>query len=238
MNFTEPTPSAPGTGLQTEPLLIDQHQYDEYTKLWRDTVKDTQDMNAYFTEGGERMLYSYYGADAIVNLVSTPGIDKVKVRFGIVDDQFAVIAFGSDVDGIPVSAYFLALNASTSEQGNTNGNDEMLGDVVPQSLAESWMSNWADVSDVTQSLFAVDDEGIMDGFLRGYTFKAADFRDTLFGDGAVTDRTVRVHFGLHEYYRAGSTSLTSTFGLVLDSTGPGGDSGVFFDLSTPCPKTC
>jgi hypothetical protein len=237
MNSTEPTSSAPGTGLQAAPLLINQTQYEAYTKLWHDTVKDTSDLNSYFTEGGERLLYAYYSADAIVNLVSTPGIHKVKVRFGIIDEQFAVIAFASDVDGIPVSAYFLALNANSYELGDTQADAELLGDEVPQSLAEAWISNWTTAPDVTQSLFIVDNDG-MEDYLCGYTFKAADFRDTLFGDGAVTDRIVRVHFGVHEYYRPNTTELSATFGLVLDSSGPGGDSGVFFDLSAPCPKTC
>lgn len=237
MNFTEPTPSAPGTGLQAEPLLINQAQYDLYTKTWRDTVKDTLDLNSYFTEGGERMLYVYYSADTIVKLVSTPSIDKVKVRFGIVADQFAVIAFASDADGIPVSAYFLALIPNTSEQGDAEGDTTMPGDEVPQELAEAWMNNWAAVSDVTQPLFIVDNDGVED-YLCGYTFKAADFRDTLFCNGTVATQIVRVHFGLHEYYRPNTTELSATLGLVLDSTGPGGDSGVFFDLSAPCPKTC
>ena len=237
MNSTEPTSAAPGTGLQTQPQFVNQHQFDAYTKLWRDTVKDTTDLNPYFTEGAQRLLYSYYSADVIANLVSTPGIEKVKVRFGLIDEQFAVIAFASDKDGLAVSAYFLATNADGSQQNDTDGEIEPLGDVVPGSLAESWIGNWADASDVTRPLFLVDNDGVED-YLCGYTFKASDFRDTLFSDTVLTNRIVRVRFGLHQYYRPNTTELTSTFGLVLDSDGPGGGSGVFFDLSAPCPKTC
>lgn len=239
MEFTEPTSTTVGTGLQTTLQLISESQYAAYTSQWSSVVGSTNDLNSYFTEGGQRLLYAYYGADAIVNLVSSPTIDKVKVRFGIVDDQFVVISFACNAAGAPVSAYFMALNATSYEAGSPgdpSDNDGGNG-LVPTELAETWIQNWADADSITRPQFLVDEES-MEGTLRGYTFDADDFRNTLFGDGLVTDQIVRVRFALHEYYRPGATNLSALFGLVLDSYGPGVESGTYFDFSAPCPPTC
>ncbi|OGX90363.1 hypothetical protein [Hymenobacter coccineus] len=69
-----------------------------------------------------------------------------------------------------------------------------------------------------------------------------DFLEPLFAAQPFGAQTLRISFGLHEYYPA-EGPLAQTFGLVLRLHDPkkldgDGSGDPFFDMSKPCPPQC
>jgi hypothetical protein len=137
---------------------------------------------------------------------------------------------------------------------------------LPDALAALWLNNWSPKGPdprASQDMF-----NSTYGYLRGYTFEMDDFLNpfTQIKAGVKIEHAdpFRINFGLHQYYPINSEELDSTFGLMVSyvdyakraqilkaksGMAPGtppadndsnddDDTGVFYDLATPCPPKC
>lgn len=222
------------------PSLLTPQQFEQYAAEWQKIASGAEGraLEQYFTAPGHgRRTYASLPVQHLVWLVSTVGIAYVRTRFLAIahDDhptRFALALFATDAEGKRLSAYYLA---DVEDDGSTL--QQLPATQVPHDLVKTWLHNWAAAPAITPALFAT-----AHGPLQGYTFEMGDFLEPLFTAQPFGDQTLRISFGLHEYYPA-EGPLTQTFGLVLRLHDPkkldgDGSGDPFFDMSSPCPPKC
>ena len=228
--------------------IISQQVFDQYSSKWVEIIgnSDTTLLNQCFrTEGDATLTHVTFPALQIARLVSTVGARHVKARFLVATEMrgellfphFTLALFATDDLNARLSSYYLA-DAYWETRLPVPANN----DVVPNVLVDFWLNNWqqdtAGESAVSQAMF-----NSPYGFLRGYTFELDDFVSPLSRAKNLEDASLKISFGLHEFYRTGTDgqdALNYTFGLVVQYLDGMGDplDDPSFDMSQPCPPNC
>ena len=220
------------------PSILTPEQFEQYSAEWLQIAGGPGGdalANCFAAPGHGRRTYASLPIQHLVWLVSTVGIVAVRTRFLAIAHQghparFALALFAADAAGQRLSAYYLA----ETEEYPTR--DALHATQVPHDLVKAWLHHWTAAPAITPALFAT-----AYGPLQGYTFDAGDFLEPLFAAQPFGDQTLRISFGLHEYYPV-EGPLAHTFGLVLRLHDPqklaGGSDDPFFDMSQPCPPHC
>lgn len=221
------------------PTILTPEQFEQYAAEWQKIASDAGGpalAQCFGAPGHGRQTYATLPIQHLVWLVSTVGIVFVKTRFlaiarGGHPAHFALALFATDAAGKRLSAYYLA------EAEAAPDTQQLHATQVPHDLVKTWLHHWTAATAVTPALFATGY-----GPLQGYTFEVGDFLEPLFAAQPFGDQTLRISFGLHEYYPA-EGPLAQTFGLVLRLHDPkklegDGAGDPFFDMSMPCPPTC
>lgn len=226
--------------------LVSEQEFDESTAGWAQLLNspDPVLLGPYFTgpDGGPFFTHAYLPAAEIMHLVSAVGTVTIKARFAIRPlaglPAFTVMLFGADANNKPTTAYFAAI--AGVKPADSAAVAAAAEGPVPECLALEWITNWEQVTQIDRTQFKAPD-----GPLRGYTFRLADFLDTLFPLSAVTGEYLRISFALHKYYKPGpvAEAAAATFGLVLSMTTDPfarkvATGSLFYDISMPCPSTC
>ncbi len=229
------------------PDILTPEQFEQYSAEWLRIAGDAGGpalAQCFGAPGHGRRTYASLPIQQLVWLVSTVGIVCVRARFLAIAHRghparFALALFATDAAGKRLSAYYLAA-AEDAPAAPLLRAAQLQATQVPHDLVKTWLHHWAAAPAVTPALFATSY-----GPLRGYTFEVGDFLEPLFAAQPFGNQTLRISFGLHEYYPA-EGPLAQTFGLVLRLHAPrkqaeidgGGSNDPFFDMSKPCPPNC
>jgi hypothetical protein len=227
--------------------IISQQVFDQYSSKWVEIIgnTDTTMLNQCFRAGEQKLAYVTFPALQIARLVSTVGAQHIKARFLVATEtrgellfpHFTLALFATDDLNARLSSYYLADAYWASQPPVPIPNA-----VVPNVLVDYWLNNWARETagdqGVTQAMF-----NSPYGFLRGYTFELDDFMTPLSQAKNLEEATLKISFGLHEYYHTGTDGqdvLATTFGLVVQYLNGMGDplDDPSFDMARPCPPTC
>ncbi|AMJ66789.1 hypothetical protein [Hymenobacter sp. PAMC 26628] len=219
------------------PSILTPEQFEQYSAEWLKIANDAEGdalAQCFAAPGHGRRTCASLPIQQLVWLVSTVGVVFVRTRFLAIAPsdghpaRFALALFATDAAGKRLSAYYLA---DAEEAASA-----LHATQVPHDLVKAWLQNWTAAPAVTPVLFAT-----AYGPLQGYTFDVGDFLEPLFAAQPFGDQTLRISFGLHEYYPV-EGPLAQTFGLVLRLHDPkkleGGSDDPFFDMSKPCPPYC
>ncbi|SNR64737.1 hypothetical protein [Hymenobacter mucosus] len=216
----------------------------EYARLvanWAQQEDNSEQLEC-FVEGDTFQVGGIISFSTISYLLSTPGIATIKIRFGLKnkeEKQFCLLLFGVDSAGERVTPYCEATSIYTPSTESEAL--DMPGEELPESLTGLWKYNWISRNGaVGAEVFS-----IRYGFLHGYNYSVQEFVATL---GLAKEKlSVHIIYGLHHYYGLGNSQKASTlpcyaFGLVLHATKLGEANSIddegYYDLSSPCPRTC
>jgi len=220
--------------------LISDESFSTFTAEWFEAVNNDKPLTPFFLgKNGSRINNVSFTRNDIVALLSTVGIQTVKVKFGIRDGAFTLILFAGDKSGKRISAYYTGKPQEEVLASNAS-------EPVPSTLALEWIENWRKFDgDLNNSLFKT---ACSAEYLLGYTYTMRDLMDSLFQPSNKVGNYLLFDFVLHKAYFPGAEKedqVTETFGMVLIQsdteqttlTDPD-PNDVFYDLSAPCPPTC
>ncbi|WP_353719122.1 hypothetical protein [Dyadobacter sp. 676] len=226
--------------------FISDELYAKWVAQWQ-ALEHSREPFGFFKSGSKLLLGDFFDGDDFETLVSTPGINVIKVRFGFDTEQqqFKLVLFGVDNAGQIITPYYAHTPADFREQG-----DDGPGGNVPDVLARQWKRYWVEkghANDITSPLFRSQY-----GFLNGYNYPVKELLSALFKYKIMP--RIYISFVLHRYFpvvgdgSARDLGASYTFGLLFQAIpaqegdksgvlGTDADSG-YYDLSAPCPRTC
>ncbi|TGE25153.1 hypothetical protein E5K00_08135 [Hymenobacter aquaticus] len=233
------------------PPLLTPDDFRTATLAWIQTIEQpTATWYQMFEVGGSPLTAVSFPMETIMALLSTVRAYYIEARFMVINGQFSIGLYATDINHVRLSAYFPAYSWWTMPVTGEVAHSFTGVDQTPYALVQAWTTAWAQVPppNLKTEMFATSY-----GTLEGYSFKAADFMQPLYEAQDMTGMDIRVDLGLHGYYPAvtsGNSALQYTFGLVLRLSLPQpvaeqaipmqlmasiGSKSAFFDLSTPCP---
>ena len=215
--------------------ILSPEDFNQYSSNWLAVASDpaSPELAPSFMASDERILLVRLPIDRMVSLLSAVGVKQVKARFLLLPRStgapiFALALYAADAQDKRLSAYYVTEGHATTSPAPP----EATGG-IPTALADTWLTNWKTVPQITTALFATSY-----GVLQGYNFKVEEFLAPLMSDPSFENLELQLSFGLSEYYNAtGDGELTQTFGLlsrVYSAQQPGGGSG-YYDILAPTP---
>jgi hypothetical protein len=225
--------------------ILDQHQFDKYATAWSRYVSQHKDLSALFQQpGGGQMQAVRFSFKALEYLLSTVGLQRIKVRFILKEDEcegklFSLVLYATDAMDGRISAYYMAqhmpaptapkLGAAPAQQQEPKEGEEVeayeqvdyldtdeQGNNLGNQIPNQLVHTWLD-NWKSSSVQTADMFSSSYGPLTGYTFGIDDFLNSFFYTTTDTTKELLLLFGLHQHYPAypDCYTLKQTFGLVL-----------------------
>ena len=219
---------------------------------WKDYVNNHDDVKDLFTreyQGNTEVLHGYgMKFQEYAALIGSPNCHSFKVRYGYDANaasdsfKFKVIIFGVDNQGVRVSSFCIPGQVLTIKPPFPICNGPGSGLVAPQ-LANLWLDNWDKLETFESEIFkvAVFPDGGGDPYidvLKGYNFSSDDFHQVIEVHSSAIE-SVYTFMVMHEILPADADEASLLFGNMIASTDNShAVISNFYDLSSPCPKTC